>query len=99
MPRGRTKKVVSLKNKLIERIQSDYYKPGDRFLSNRYIEERFGVSYQTAYRITKELAEEGYLTLVPSSGAFIAGPQNKLKGVSLFFSQEHNRKVASGIVC
>ncbi|ADK80983.1 regulatory protein GntR HTH [Sediminispirochaeta smaragdinae DSM 11293] len=96
MPRGRTKKVVSLKNKLIERIQSDYYKPGDRFLSNRYIEERFGVSYQTAYRITKELAEEGYLTLVPSSGAFIAGPQNKLKGVSLFFQSRAQQKGSFG---
>lgn len=96
MPKARTNKVVVLKKKLIERIESDYFKPGDRFFSNRYIEERFGVSYQTAFRITRELSEEGYLYLVPSSGAYIAGERDEILGVSFYFQDRARRQGSFG---
>ncbi len=86
MARPRSTRVSEIKTKLIARIRDGFHRPGEPFLSNRALSERYGVSYQTAHVLMEELVREGWLERKPSSGTFIAGREEKLVGVQLIFS-------------
>lgn len=73
--------------KLIERIRSGYYHPGDRFFSNRSVSSHFKISYKTAHILLKELEEEGCLDRSAQSGTYMKGHQHKLQGVALYFNE------------
>lgn len=85
MPRPRSKKVATLKAKLIARLNDGFRRPGDRFLSAREVATQHAVSYQTAHRVIVELVGEGYLARRESSGTFVAGKTNRLRGAELLF--------------
>jgi DNA-binding transcriptional regulator YhcF (GntR family) len=87
MPRCRSNRVGETKEKILYRIQNGFYRPGDRFLSNRQVAQNFGVSFQTAQRLITELCLEGWLQQRPSSGTYISGATKHLKGVQLLVSQ------------
>lgn len=96
MPRTRSKKVTELKSKLLTRICEGFFRPGDRFLSNRALAERFGVSYQTAHRLVGELCAEGWMERRPASGTYIAGKRTSLTGVQLVFHERARRAGSFG---
>jgi len=96
MPRPRSQKVAELKAKLLTRIREGYFRPGDRFLSNRALAERFGVSYQTAHRLVGELCAEGWMERRPASGTYIAGEKTSLTGVQLLFHARARREGSFG---
>lgn len=96
MPRSRSKKVTELKAKLLTRIREGFFRPGDRFLSNRALAERFGVSYQTAHRLVGELCAEGWTERRPASGTYIAGKKSSLTGVQLLFHERARRAGSFG---
>jgi DNA-binding transcriptional regulator YhcF (GntR family) len=96
MPRPRSAKVSELKVNLLTRIRQGYFRPGDRFLSNRALTERFGVSYQTAHRLISELCEEGWLERRAASGTYIAGKKQTLTGVQLLFNARAQRTGSFG---
>jgi len=96
MPRPRSQKVAELKAKLLTRIREGFFRPGDRFLSNRALAERFGVSYQTAHRLVGELCEEGWMERRPASGTYIAGEKTPLLGVQLLFHERARRTGSFG---
>jgi DNA-binding MarR family transcriptional regulator len=85
MPRPRSRKVTELKAKLLTRIREGFLRPGDRFLSNRALAARFGVSYQTAHRLVGELCAEGWIERRHGSGTYIAGEKASVTGVQLLF--------------
>jgi hypothetical protein len=85
MPRPVTTKVLNIKAKLVARIRDGFHQPGDPFLSNRSLAERYGVSYQTAHRLLKELVDTGLLVRRHSSGTYIAGTSTPLTRVALVF--------------
>lgn len=86
MARPRSTRVTEIKAKLIARIRDGFHRPGEPFLSNRALADRYGVSYQTAHVLMEELVGEGWLKRTPSSGTFIAGSEEKLVGAQLIFS-------------
>ncbi|MCE0496780.1 MAG: substrate-binding domain-containing protein [Methylacidiphilales bacterium] len=96
MPRPRSQKVVELKVKLISRIGDGFLRPGDRFMSNRALAERFGVSYQTAHRLIGELCAEGWLERRRASGTYIAGKKASIAGIQLLFHARARRPGSFG---
>lgn len=87
MPVRRTDKVEQVKQRLIDRLRHGFYRPGDRFLSNRAVAELFGISYQTAHRLIAELCREGHLDRRPQSGTYVPGGSARLVGVQLLFNE------------
>src|SRR5436189_4015559 len=96
MPRPRSEKVEEIKSKLITRLREGFYRAGDRFLSNRAVAQKFGVSYQTAHRLVGELCAEKWLERRPASGTYIPGGKTGCKGVQLIFSPRCNRPESFG---
>ena len=94
MARSRSLKVRLIKDKLVTRIRSGYYSPGDRFFSNRGVARHFGISYQTAHGLLNELHEEGWLQRRPYSGSYISGQAPTFTSATLCFN-ERARKPAS----
>lgn len=55
---------------LIERLETGY--ESGRFPSARELSTRYGISYQTADRLLRELAQQGYLERRHGAGTFVA---------------------------
>jgi GntR family transcriptional regulator len=53
-------------------IASGAFRPEDRFLSGRDIAQRFGVNRSTANKVISQMVAEGFLTLRPGIGTFVA---------------------------
>ncbi len=85
MPAQRTRKILLVKQRILDRLRNGFYRPGDRFLSNRDVAELFLISYQTAHRLIAELCDEGHLQRRPQSGTYVPGGPVSLVGVQLVF--------------
>ncbi len=96
MARPRSESTLLVKSKLIARLQDGCHPPGRRFFSNRAVAGHFGVSYQTAHRLIKELEAEGWLERRAASGTFVAGPSHDLKGANLIFHERAKRAGSFG---
>ncbi len=86
MPRGRSKRVAVVKEKLTTRLRSGYYRAGERFFSNRGLAQYFEISYQTAHRIMQELEAEGWIERREYSGSYVSGVVERPGSVALCFS-------------
>lgn len=78
-----TTRVQQVRNVLALHLRSGHYRPGERFLSNRALAARHGVSYQTADRLLRDLVDEGLLERRRQSGTYVSGNPATLGGVSL----------------
>jgi len=85
-----------VKRQLVARIQDGHHLPGRRFLSNRALARLFGISYQTADILIRELVEEGLLTRRAASGTYLPGPQLDQSSALLFFHPRAKRKNSFG---
>ena len=85
-----------MKRQLVARIQDGHHLPGRRFLSNRALARLFGISYQTADILIRELVEEGLLTRRAASGTYLPGPQLDQSSALLFFHPRAKRKNSFG---
>jgi DNA-binding LacI/PurR family transcriptional regulator len=85
MARPKSQRILQIKAKLIARIRDGFHQPGEPFLSNRALAERYGVSYQTAHRLLNELVSAGWLNRQPSAGTFIAGAATPMTEAQLLF--------------
>jgi DNA-binding transcriptional regulator YhcF (GntR family) len=96
MSRTRSPHVADVKQQLIARIADVHHSPGQRFLSNRAVARRFGISYQTADVLLRELVEEGVLVRRPASGTYIPGERVEQAGVLLIFHPRARHKNSFG---
>jgi DNA-binding transcriptional regulator YhcF (GntR family) len=96
MSRTRSHHVADVKQQLIARIVDVHHSPGQRFLSNRAVARRFGVSYQTADILLRELVEEGVLVRRAASGTYIPGERTEQAGVLLVFHPRARHKSSFG---
>jgi len=85
MPRTRSDRVEDIKALLVRRLADGHYRPGERFLSNRAVSSRYGLSYQTADRLIREICAEGYLERRAASGTYLPGKTVSRPGVCLCF--------------
>src|SRR5258708_14331482 len=77
-------------------VSDEFRRAGQRFVSARYISQRFKVSYQTAHRLLTELEGDGFIIRRAGSGSFIAGHQNTLQSALLIFSRRAKRSGGFG---
>ena len=96
MARPRSKHVDEVKQKLIARLQNNFLRPGDRFLSSRAVASRFKVSYQTAHRLLVELQSEGRLLRNRASGTFVPGEPARPTVIGLHFHSRARRPGSFG---
>jgi hypothetical protein len=96
MPRKRTEKVKDVKQRLLDRLRDGLHRPGDRFMSNRAVATRFGVSYQTAHRLVNELVHEGRLVRRSAAGTYLPGRAVRRTAVQLLFHDRARRKDSFG---
>jgi hypothetical protein len=96
MPRTRSHHVADAKQQLIARIAEVHHSPGQRFFSNRAVARRFGISYQTADILLRELVDEGVLVRRPASGTYIPGERTGQSGVLLIFHPRARHKNSFG---
>ncbi len=97
MARPRSDKVRLVREKLLARLGDGLHAPGDRFMSARAISQQFGVSYQTADRLLRELVDEGRLARRLGSGTYVPGqPGRAMRGVQLIFGARARRAGSFG---
>jgi DNA-binding transcriptional regulator YhcF (GntR family) len=96
MSRTRSPHVADVKQQLIARIADVHHSPGQRFLSNRAVARRYGISYQTADILLRELVEEGVLVRRAASGTYIPGERTEQAGVLLIFHPRARHKNSFG---
>lgn len=84
MPRGRSPKYIQARRTLIGRLQSAYFAPGARFMSNRAASQEFDLSYPTAQSLLADLAEDGYIVRT-RSGTFVPGARKQFRQARVIF--------------
>jgi len=70
-----TPRYYKIKQILLGELESGHFKPGDRFLTEKELRERFKVSATTAVRVLNDLEREGYLVRRQGKGTFVAERQ------------------------
>ncbi len=96
MARPRSEHTQLVKEKLIARLKGGFHPPGQRFFSNRGLAGQFGISYQTADRLIRELVSEGWLERRPSAGTYVSGNAITLTGAALVFHERAKRAGSFG---
>jgi len=96
MPRPRSRHVADVRQQLVARLREMGHRPGQRFLSNRAVARRYGVSYQTADVLMRQLADEGLIVRRAASGSYLPGTATAWQGVVLAFSQRARHKGSFG---
>jgi Periplasmic binding protein-like domain/MarR family len=92
-PRG---EIDGIRETLRAMVSDEFRRAGQRFVSARYLAERFGVSYQTAHRLLTELQSDGFIIRQPGSGSFIAGQKKSLRSALLIFARRARRPGSFG---
>src|SRR5260221_3486121 len=92
-PRG---EIDRIRASLRVMVSDEFRRAGHRFVSARYISQRFKVSYQTAHRLLTELEGDGFIIRRAGSGSFIAGHQNTLQSALLIFARRAKRSGSFG---
>src|SRR5258708_12234423 len=77
-------------------VSDELRRAGQRFVSARYIAQRFAVSYQTAHHLLTELERDGFIIRRAGSGSFIAGRKNTLRSALLIFARRAKRSGGFG---
>lgn len=95
MARARSARVEGVKRQLLERLENAYQYAGGRFPSARALAARYGISYQTADRLLKELVVEGHLERRAGSGTFVAAHVARSPVRALLVFPERSRRPGS----
>jgi DNA-binding transcriptional regulator YhcF (GntR family) len=77
-------------------VSDELRRAGQRFVSARYISQKFKVSYQTAHRLLAELEGNGFIIRRAGSGSFIAGQKKTLRSALLIFARRAKRPGSFG---
>jgi DNA-binding transcriptional regulator YhcF (GntR family) len=92
-PRG---EIDGIRGTLHAMVSDEFRRAGQRFISARYLSQRFQVSYQTAHRLLTELEGDGLIIRRAGSGSFIAGQKKTLRSALLIFARRAQRSGSFG---
>jgi DNA-binding transcriptional regulator YhcF (GntR family) len=92
-PRG---EIDGIRGTLRAMVSDEFRRAGQRFVSARYLSERFQVSYQTAHRLLTELEGDGLIIRRAGSGSFISGQRKSLRSAFLIFARRAKRPGSFG---
>ncbi len=96
MGRPESLHVQQVRAQLELRIREGYYRPGGRLLSARQIAQYYQVSYQTAHRLLRQLADTGQIERRQGAGTFLTGSDDRPRSVVLVLNARHKRKGSFG---
>lgn len=96
MPRPRSQRILTIKENLRRSLQEGFRLPGARFLSTRALADKHGISYVTAHRMLRELADEGLVERRGASGTFLEGEVVSPTRAQLFFNPRARRPDSFG---
>lgn len=74
-----------LKEHIIEKIDKNIWKPGDKIYSENQLYEKFDVSRNTAKKAIEDLVQEGTLYRIQGKGTFVSMPKIE-QSLSAFYS-------------
>lgn len=90
---NRTPKYVTIKNSLIQKIESGCYQPGDTIPSDNELMRALNVSKSTITQALKNLETEGYIIRQQGKGSFVTDRSHKQIVLSIYLSpMEENEK-------
>jgi DNA-binding transcriptional regulator YhcF (GntR family) len=92
-PRG---EIDGIRGTLRAMVSDEFRRAGQRFVSARYLSQRFQVSNQTAHRLLTELEGDGLIIRRAGSGSFIAGQKKTLRSALLVFARRAKRSGSFG---
>jgi DNA-binding transcriptional regulator YhcF (GntR family) len=96
MGRKPTREIQAIRDTLRAMVGDGFHQPGQRFVSARYVSLRFGVSYQTAHLLLKEMERDGLLTRRIGSGTFISGEKVRYRRALILFAERASREGSFG---
>jgi Bacterial regulatory proteins, gntR family len=96
MPRRPAGEIDRVRNQLRVMLNDGFRHPGQRFVSARFVAQRFKVSYQTAHRLLIELTDVGLISRRAGSGTYIAGDKRSFRRVQLLFASRARRSGSFG---
>ena len=96
MGRPRSEKTEGVRRSLLELLRDGYHLPGQRFYSGRSLARRYGVSYQTADRLIRELCCAGLIERRTGSGTYVAGVPERPRLAALIFNPRAERAGSFG---
>jgi hypothetical protein len=96
MGRRPSGEIERIRGTLRAMVSDELRRAGQRFVSARYISQRFKVSYQTAHRLLTELELAGLIVRRAGSGSFIAGQKKALRSAFLIFAGRAKRPGSFG---
>ena len=96
MGRRPSGEIDAIRGTLRAMVSDEFRRAGQRFVSARYLSQRFQVSYQTAHRLLTELEGDGLIIRRAGSGSFIAGQKKTLRSALLIFARRAKRSGSFG---
>ncbi|MBV8416447.1 MAG: substrate-binding domain-containing protein [Verrucomicrobia bacterium] len=96
MGRKPSKEIQVIRDTLRAMVGDGFRQPGQRFVSGRYVSFRFGISYQTAHLLLKELEHDGFLNRRIGSGTFISGQKVRYRRARIVFAKRAGREGSFG---
>lgn len=79
---------VQIKEYIIDKINSGFFKPGDKIYSEAELKEKFKVSSTTVVKALNELVNESYLERIQGKGSFVSTPKFKRTPMNLSITEE-----------
>jgi DNA-binding GntR family transcriptional regulator len=79
-PGGRTRVYVAIADDLTAKIQDGTYPPDGRLPSVNDLVHEYGAARETVRKAIHELAERGYVEVVPGKGVFVTRPEERQTG-------------------
>jgi DNA-binding transcriptional regulator YhcF (GntR family) len=96
MGRRPSGEIDAIRGTLRAMVSDEFRRAGQRFVSARYLSQRFQVSYQTAHRLLTELEGDGLIIRRAGSGSFIAGQKKTLRSALLILARRAKRSGSFG---
>jgi GntR family transcriptional regulator len=79
-PKGRARVYMAIADELAAKIEDGTYPPDGRLPSIADLVHEYGAARETVRKAVRELAERGYVEVVPGKGAFITRPEERTPG-------------------
>ena len=76
-PYGRRRVFVAIADDLTAKIQNGYYPPYGRLPSINDLVHEYGAARDTVRKAIHELADRGYVEIVPGKGVYVARPEER----------------------
>ena len=76
-PKGRARVFMAIADDLAARIEDGTYPPEGRLPSIADLIHEYGAARETVRKAVRQLADQGYVEVVPGKGVFVTRPEER----------------------